>query len=295
MIRGRSIVSDFDLKRPSVIAGYALSAAGLVAISAFMLYPMLWVVLNGFKTEPEALAFPPELLPKAWHPENFPEAWSSMRFPLYMWNTIVLFAGFIAVKLAVITMAAYALAVLSPPFKKGFIFYFLATLMVPGLVLMIPNYLTLQELPLFHVNLLGSNWAYWLPGAADGFGLFLLYSFFLGIPKDLFEASRIDGASEVRVYWQIMLPLTKPVIATLVIFGFTYVWKDFFWPLLILDKENWPVATAVYNAIYQTGMGRVGVNIQFAILTIITIPPLVLFLFCQRYIIQGITFSGLKG
>lgn len=295
-MRGRSIISDFDLRRPSVKVGYGLSLAGAVLVAVFMLYPLLWVVLNGLKTEKEALQFPPKLLPSEWHFDNISTAWNSFAMADYMWNSVVLFVGFMVVKLIVITTAAYALAVLAPPFKRGFIFFFLATLMVPGMTLMIPNYLTLQNVPIFGVNLLGSMWAYWIPSAADGFGLFLLYSFFLGIPKDLFEASRMDGASEVRVYWQILLPLTKPVLATLVIFGFTYVWKDFFWPLLILDKEQWPIATAVYGLIYQNvGIGRVPVNIQFAILTMITAPPLVLFLFFQRYIIQGITFSGLKG
>lgn len=294
-MRGRSIISDFDLKRRSVKIGYALSLIGLILVAIFMIYPLLWVVLNGFKTEKEALIFPPVLIPTQWHPANFVEAWLSLNFTKYMWNSVVLFSGFMIIKLIVITMAAYSMSVLKLPFKRLFMFFFLATLMIPGMVLMIPNYLTLQNIPIFQVNLLGSFWAYWLPGAADGFGLFLLYGFFLGIPKDLFEASRMDGASEVRVYWQIMLPLTKPVIATLIIFGFTYVWKDFFWPLLILDNSNWPIATAVYNAIYQTNIGRVGVHIQFAILTLITVPPMVLFLFFQRYIIQGITFSGLKG
>ncbi|REE77704.1 carbohydrate ABC transporter membrane protein 2 (CUT1 family) [Paenibacillus taihuensis] len=294
-MRGRSIISDFDMKRPAVKLGYVLSVLSLVAVAIFMIYPLLWVVLNGFKTEKEALQFPPALLPSEWHFSYYIEAWTSLNFAKYMGNTLLLFSGFMIIKIIIITLAAYSLAVLQVPLKKGFILYFLATLMVPGMVLMIPNYLTLQSLPILGTNLLGTYWAYWLPGAADGFGLFLLYSFFLGIPKDLFEAARIDGASEFRVYWQIMLPLTKPVIATLIIFGFTYVWKDFFWPLLILKNENWPIATAVYSAIYKTNMGRVGVNVQFGILTLITIPPMALFLFFQRYIIQGITFSGIKG
>ncbi|MFD2613603.1 carbohydrate ABC transporter permease [Paenibacillus gansuensis] len=294
-MRGRSIISDFDMRRPAVKLGYVLSVLGLTAVALFMLYPLLWVVLNGFKTEKEALQFPPVLLPSDWHFSYYSEAWTSLNFMKYMWNSVLLFSGFMVIKIIVITLAAYSMAVLQLPFKKGFIFYFLATLMVPGMVLMIPNYLTLQSLPIFGTNLLGTYWAYWLPGAADGFGLFLLYSFFLGIPKDLFESARIDGASEFRVYWRIMLPLTKPVIATLIIFGFTYVWKDFFWPLLILKNENWPIATAVYSAIYKTNMGRIGVNVQFGILTLITIPPMALFLFFQRYIIQGITFSGIKG
>jgi len=294
-VKGRTIISDFDFRRRSVKIGYLLSMLGLAGVALFMLYPLLWVVLNGFKTEKDALQFPPVLLPDTWYPGNFADAWQSFNIAKYLGNTVILFGGFMIVKLIVITAAAYSLAVLKLPLKKAFIFYFLATLMVPGMVLMIPNYLNLKEIPIFGVNLLSTYWAYWLPSAADGFGLFLLYSFFLGIPKDLFEAARIDGAGEIRVYWRIMLPLCKPVIATLIILGFTYVWKDFFWPNLILSKEQWPIATAVYNIIYQTGIGRVGVNIQFAILTLITIPPLALFVAFQRYIIQGITFSGLKG
>lgn len=145
---------------------------------------------------------------------------SFFNFLHYFKNTIVLIGGIWVVQMLVTTMAAYSLSKLKPPGYQLIMFGFLAALMVPGLAMMIPKYVILQKLPLFGWNLLDNYWAFWLPAGANAFNILLLKTFFDGIPDDLIDAATIDGATERRAFWQIVLPLSKPILATLTIFIF---------------------------------------------------------------------------
>lgn len=263
-------------------------------MALIMIYPLLWVFFSALKGPREVYLIPPTLLPKEWNWANYKEAWEAFNIPKYTLNTFVLFGGILISKLTVTTLASYSLSVMDLPWKRGFLFLFLSTLMVPALAHMIPSYLVLQNLPIFHINLLNTYWAFWLPAGADAFAIFLLKGFFDGIPRDLFEAARIDGASEFRILMTIMLPLSKPILATLSIFCFMGVWRDFFWPMVVLSESRlWTIMVAIYNFVFQSRVYTVNIHLAAGLIT--TIPPMLVFLFFQRYIIQGVTFTGLKG
>jgi len=183
---------------------------------------------------------------------------------------------------------------LKPPGHQLIMFGFLAALMVLGLAMMVPKYVILQDLPLFGWNLLDSYWAFWLPAGANAFNILLLKTFFDGIPDDLIDAATIDGATELRTFWQILLPLSKPILATLTIFIFLGAWNNFMWPYIVISTtEKQPLMVAIYDSVFKSAV--FAQNDIMAAITIAIIPPIVVFFVLQKYITQGITLTGIKG
>lgn len=292
--RSRTVISNFDLKRRRVKIGYIGCVVIAVALAIFMIYPLIWVFMGALKTPKEVYEIPPRLLPDQANWANFVTAWKAFSFPRFTLNTFILFAGIVLFKFPITCMAAYAFSFLRLPAKRGLLLAFMVTLMVPGMAYMIPSYLILHRLPLFHVNLLNTYWAFWLPAGADAFAILLLKGFFDGTPRGIIEAARIDGASEVGILSQIVLPLSKPILATLFILNFMGTWRDFLWPYIVLrDTSRWTIMIALYNYVFQSRV--LTPNIQLAGMMLATIPPIAIFLAFQRYILEGVTFSGLKG
>ncbi|WP_245809595.1 carbohydrate ABC transporter permease [Cohnella massiliensis] len=290
-LRERGILSHFDFRRKTVWAGYAVMIVLLAALSATMIYPFLVTIFNAFKTREDIYTFPPTLWPKEWVWSNLGEGFQFIDLSRYMLNTFAIYAGSMIVAVVCIGLAAFSLSHLHIPFRKGFTLFFMCTLMIPSATYMIPNYLNLQEL-----GLLNTYWAFWLPSAANAFWILLLKSFFDGIHKELFEAARMDGASELRCFLQMALPLSYPILATILIFGFTAAWNEWFWAgLVISSPDKYPIATAVYKYVLSGESNNIQVNVKFAILTLVMVPPLLMFAFLQKYIIRGVNLSSVKG
>jgi multiple sugar transport system permease protein len=200
------------------------------------------------------------------------------------------------------SLAAYVFAKRRFPGRDAIFLVFLATMMIPGQVTLIPNYLVLKHIPLFGGNDIsgqgGHGWldSYYgliLPGAVSAFGIFLLRQFMLSIPDELLDAARIDGASEFAIYWRIILPLSGPALAASAIFTFTAAWEDFFWPLIIIsseDKYTAPLGLALFVVKNRTAW-----DVLMAGSVIATLPMIIVFMVFQRKFIQGISMSGLKG
>ncbi len=288
---GRTLISVFDRKRFSVKIGYIVCYLIAIGLAVSTFYPLLWVFFGALKNASEIFVVPPTFLPKTFLWENFAKAWALYEIPKVVLNTFYVFFGVIAVKLLVLSSAAYAISHLKVPFKKTLYLIFLATLILPFFAYIIPAYLVIHNL-----RLIDTYWALWLPAGADSFSLLLLKGFFDDIPKDLFEAARIDGASEIRVLRSIVLPISKPILAVLAIFAFMNVWRDFIWQQIILPSaSNWTISVALYwHSLNQQGATK-PYNIQLAAMLLGTIPPMIVFLFFQKYLIGGITFSGIKG
>ncbi len=291
--RGRTLIGDQDLKKPAIKVVYGIMIALLVVVAVATLFPLLWVLISSVKSSAEIFRVPPTLWPETFHWGTYLNVWSKFNFMRYFKNTIVLIAGIWLVQLSVTTLAAYSLSKLKPPGHKLIMFGFLAALMVPGLAMMIPKYVILKSLPLFGWNLLDSYWAFWLPAGANAFNILLLKTFFDGIPDDLVDAATIDGASELRCFWQIVLPLSKPILATLTIFVFLGVWNDFMWPYIVITTtEKQPLMVAIYNSVFKSAV--FAQNDIMAAITIAIIPPIIVFFALQKHITRGITLTGLK-
>jgi multiple sugar transport system permease protein len=285
----RAIMSRYDFKKFSVKIVYAIMVLCIFLISLSMLYPFINTFLNSLKTTQEFFAFPAPFFPSKWLWSNYPESLKILDVPLFFKHTMYIFVGNTIFSLTFLGMAAYSLSHLKVPMKKWITLYFLSTLLIPAASYLIPNFLNLKDL-----GLLNSYWAFWLPAGANAFYLLLLKNFFDGIHKELFEAARIDGASELRCFLGLALPLSVPIIITLMLLGFSTTWNDFYWSNLVMSDDKLPLAAAIYKNIMYGG-STINWNIKFAILSMTLVPPAVVFLFFQRYIIGGLSVGAVKG
>lgn len=290
----RAIMSPMELRRPGYRAGYWILFALLAILTLTTLYPLYWMYSGGLKTSQELVRTPPTLIPAEAQWDTYPEAWNNLRYSLYFTNTTLLAAGALALQFLVSATAAFALSKLRPAGHKIFLALFISTLMVPPSAYLIPQYLTVVRVPLVNLRLINTWWAVWLPQAVNAFNIFILKSFFDEIPSDLVDSARIDGASAVQIFVRIMIPLSTAVIAVVAIFTVIGQWKDFFWPFLVLkSSEIQPIMVALFRLTKQSTPEPM--NIIVAGLAIASTPMIVVFLIFQRYILQGITLTGLKG
>jgi multiple sugar transport system permease protein len=260
----------------------------LYALAFAMLFPFLWMISTSLKTEDEVFAWPPRLLP--WPPQwsNYAEAWAIAPFGRYFFNTIVVAVSTTAVSLFLNSLAAYAFARLRFRGRDALFMLLLATMMIPFQVTMIPTFLILEQL-----GWLDSYLGLTVPGFAGAFGIFMLRQFMLSIPEDLLDAGRIDGCSEFRIFGQIVLPLTKPALATLGIFTFMGAWNDFILPLIVVKSDEMRTLTLAVAAL-SSGLYVMSFPLMMAAATFVILPVLAAFLFAQRFFTRSIVLGGFK-
>ena len=252
-----------------------------------MLFPLYWMVTGALKTEVELASIPPTFWPLNPRPQNFVEAWGVGDFTRYTFNSFIIASGTVIGVVFSSTMAGYALAKYRFPGRSLFFSLILLTLLIPGQSTAIPLYLQMRDL-----RLLNHPLSVILPAVAGGFGTFLVRQYLQGFPSELLDAARIDGAGELRIFLQIVVPHLGPVIATLVIIVFMASWDSFFWPLIVLSSPGnytLPIGIALFQDQYVTTRSYV-----LAVSTLATIPVLIIFALAQRHFIQGIALSGLK-
>ncbi len=261
----------------------------ILIASIIILLPVIFIFITAFKSDSEIVKFS-SFLPKEWTLVNFREILGNPEeIPIIKWlgNSIFISSSVTLFILILDSMAAYALARLDIPHKKTFFIIIIATLMIPGQIFLVPVYLILNKLGWIDTYL-----ALIIPAGAGAFGVFLLYQFFLSIPKDLEDAAVIDGCNKFGVYRNIIIPLSKPALSTLAIFTFIGSWNDFLGPLIYLDsvdKFTLPVGIALFQASYFAEYG-----LTLAACSICTVPTIIAFIFFQKHIIKGISLSGLK-
>ncbi|MFF2248742.1 carbohydrate ABC transporter permease [Streptomyces sp. NPDC058142] len=291
-MRPRTLISPAQLgRRRGKTVYWCVFALVMVLFTLVFLGPMYWMVSGGLKTTQEFVKAPPTLIPTSVHPGNYGNAWRVMDLAKLLGNTLYYAFGALAFQLVLDVAAAYSLSKLRPLFGKVILGMMLATLMIPATVLVVPQYLTVLDVPLFERNLLNSPWVIWLPSVTNAFNIFLLKRFFDSIPQELLDAASIDGASALRTLRSVVLPLSRPILGVVSIFAVVGVWKDFLWPMLTLPD---PGKQTLNVGIYSLASG-VPENWLIAALTIASLPTLVLFLLFQRNIMSGLTAGGLKG
>lgn len=254
-----------------------------------MIGPFVWMVLGSVKPEAELLRVPPTWLPKTVTLDNYDRLFDELDFPTYFKNSVIIAGVRTLANLFFCSLAGYALAKLSFVGRDKLFAFILATMMVPGSITLIPSFILLSKLDLTN-TLTGVI----LPGTVGAFGVFLMRQFMLGIPDDLLDAGRVDGASEFHLYWKIAVPLSMPAMATLAIVTFLASWNDFLWPLIVLSDEskyNLPVALATF----AIGQNRTDTGMLMAGSLVIVAPVLIVFALLQRYFTQGIAMTGMKG
>ncbi|MFF2324834.1 MULTISPECIES: carbohydrate ABC transporter permease [unclassified Streptomyces] len=288
----RTLISPAQLARPRGKAVYWVTFVLVVGLFTLVfLGPLYWMASSGLKSTQEAVQIPPTLVPESVNTGNYSRAWDVMDLSRLLFNTLYYAFGALAFQLVFDVAAAYSLSKLRPLFGKAILGMMLATLMIPATVLVVPQYLTVLDVPLIERNLLNSPWVIWLPSVTNAFNIFLLKRFFDSIPKELLDAASMDGASPMRTLWSIVLPISRPILGVVSIFAVVGVWKDFLWPLLTLPD---PAMQTLNVGIYSLSNG-VPENVLIAALTIASLPTLLIFLIFQRNIMGGLTAGGLKG
>ena len=269
---------------PHRLLVYALLGLGGVV----MLLPLIWMTSAAFKPLPEVMRVPPTWIPEQPTLANFRAVFAQFPFPRYILNSLVVAAVVVLSTLVTSSMAGYALAKFDFPGRSVLFVAILASLMVPFQVRMIPLYQMV-----IRVGWQDTLQGVMFPWLVDAFGIFLMRQFIKVIPGELLDAARMDGASEWRIYWQIVLPLTKPALAALAIFTFLGNWEEFLWPLIVSSSDGsrtLPVGLQTFAEQYGTNT-----NYQMAGALIATLPVLALFFLLQKQFVEGIALSGMKG
>lgn len=288
----RSLISDTDIKRHRWVY-WSILVGLIVVFTAIFFFPFYWMVTGAMK-ETRELAQPiPTFIPETFQPENFLKAWNRLHIGKYFLNTLYYAVGGWLLQLIFDVGVAYALSKLRPIFGKFILGMILSSLMLPAAALLVPTYLAVVDVPIFGVNLLNTPWALWLPGIANAFNIYVLKRFFDQIPNELLDAAAIDGAGNLRILWSIVMPLSKPVLAVVSIFAIIGMWKDFLFPLLVLQDTDVQTLSVALSRMATTG--RVELNELMAGLTIASVPMVVAFLVFQRSILRGLTAGSVKG
>lgn len=263
----------------------------LIGLSIVFVAPLVWMLLTSFKGRNESLRIPPTFLPEEPTTTGYQTIFGEgSQAPVLTWflNSMTAAVGHTLLVLVVASAAAYALARMEFPGKRILFGVIISTLLIPSFVLLIPNYLIVDSLGWIDTQL-----ALIIPGAAGAFGVFFLRQFFLSLPADLEEAALLDGANHFQIFVKIVLPLSKPALATLAVLSFLSNWNEFIWPIYVMFSAE----TMTLPPGLATMQGAYGVDypILMAGAVIAAVPVLALFLFTQRYVIEGVSRSGLKG
>lgn len=260
----------------------------LILSSVTMLLPFVWMLSASLKTNIAVFEFPIQWIPRNPQWSNYVVIWQRIDFALYYFNTLKLTVIITLAQLLTCSMAAYAFAKIDFPERNALFLGYIATMIVPFQVVMIPQFILLRNL-----GLVNTHMALILLQAFSPFGVFLLRQFYLNVPNELLEAARIDGLSEFGIYRTIMLPLSKPALATLTILTFVFVWNDFLGPLIYLHSSHLRTIQlgirmfiSQYSADYAYIMAASVCSL---------IPVVIIFLAAQKYFVEGIAFSGMKG
>jgi multiple sugar transport system permease protein len=266
-----------------------LTYVALFVVSLSIIVPLLWMFLTSFKTDYDAINAPAS----PWPNPVTGEAYSTLAtgdLPILRWllNSVVAAGAQTILIVVTASMAAYALARLDFPGKRIIFGVIIATLLVPAVIFLIPNYLIVDNL-----GWLDTLWAVIVPGSAGAFGVFFLRQFFISLPGEIEEAARVDGAGDIRIFLQIILPLSRPALATLAVLSFLTNWNDFIWPIyVLLSPENLTLqpGLSVLQGTYSTHYGVVMAGAVIA-----SVPVLVLFSMAQKQIVESVASSGVKG
>ncbi len=263
---------------------YAVLGAGLV----LLIGPFIWMLLGSFRTNRELQEVPPSWLPESPTLDNYRQLFDVLDFPTFFVNSVVVATAITLGNIVFCSMLGYALAKLRFPGKRTIFALVLGTLMVPGVVTFVPLFVLVSNL-----GMANSFPGLIFPFLAGPFGVFLMRQFILGLPDELIQAARVDGAGEFRIFASIIMPLCKPVLATLGILTFLTSWNQFLWPLVVAqseDKYTLPVALAIYSI----GERRADYGLLMAGSVVVVVPVLLVFLALQRHFIRGIAMTGIK-
>jgi len=269
--------------------GQVLLHALLVAGCLGTLLPFMWMIFGSFKSSTEIVRIPPTFFPEAPSLENYRVILNDPHVPLgrFYLNSIIVAVSVVLLTLFTSSLAGFIFAKYEFFGKNSVFGFILATMMIPFQVLMVPSYLMLAKL-----KLIDSLWGLIVPAAIDAFGIFMMKQFIEGLPSELMDAGRIDGASEFGIYWRIILPQLGPALATLGILTFMFRWNNYLWPLIVIttnERRTLPIMLTWYSTVHSQRL-----DLTMTVSVMVVVPVLIVYTAFQRWIVQGFALSGFK-
>jgi ABC-type glycerol-3-phosphate transport system permease component len=266
----------------------------LLAGAVVMIMPFVWMISTSFKSQSEVFAYPPQWIPTEFHWQNYVQAWNAAPFPRYFFNSVVVALAVTFGDLFTSALAAYAFARMKFPGRDAIFLIYLSSLMIPHQMTILPSFLLLKNLgDLVPVFGLDSYFALIAPFLASAFGVFLLRQSFMQIPNELEDAAILDGCGRARFLWEIVIPLSRPALATLALFTFMGNWNSYLWPLIVTNSDSLrTVQIGLRYFIGQEGASQWGLLMAAAVF--VSLPVVLIYLVVQRQFVQGIASTGLK-
>lgn len=267
-----------------------LKYVALVSVSCVMLLPFYWMIAASLMTTAEIIRTPPPLLPAEPQWRNYIDVVYAVNIGRAYLNSIIVSALTVLGILFTSSLSGFAFAKYHFPLKNVLFTIILASMMIPFFVILIPVFYIVKQL-----GWLNNYAGLILPGVVSAYGVFMLRQFIQGIPDELLDAARIDGASEFRIYWQLIVPLSGPALATLGVFSLVGVWNSFLWPLLVVQDSALHTVPLALNNLRTYGAEERSLNLRMAGTVLSVIPSVVVFVWLQRFFRRGIALTGLKG
>ena len=281
-----------------VLTGSVAPRIVLIGAALLFLVPFYWMIVSALKSNAELTIFPPTLIPGSLVWQNFIDAVNYIPFGLYALNSLIITVGITIGSVLSNTVVAYGFSRIQWPGRNIMFYICIATLFLPYPVILVALFDIFGKLPSFGLQGARSWVDTFLPLIVPAFFgnpfyIFLMRQFMLGIPKELSDAARVDGANEIQTFWRVILPLTKPAIVVVAIFAAVGAWNEFLLPLLYLqDDQKYPLAVGLA---FYTSQHDVAYNLLMAAATLVVLPVVFIFLFAQRFFVEGITVGGVKG
>jgi len=291
-VMDKGILCSADMKQPKYKLLYLALVAIMITYCLIVFVPCLWLMFSGFKDVNELYAKPVKFFPKNINLRKFSDTFINLKFYKYYLNTIIMAGGCVVFDVVINGLSGYVLSRLKPKGSRIISVVVFSLMLLPSTMSTVPLYMTFKEFPYIHLNLLESYVPIWLMAGANAFNIMLFKSAFDGISNSLVEAAKIDGASNIRIFFNIIVPLSVPVIITVSLFTFNGQFGNFFWPyLLVSDIEK----TVIGVQMYRMKNSNLTMDYQMLCILFSIIPQVLVFMIFQKYIIGGINLGGVKG
>lgn len=286
-----SIILDNELNSPKYKCLYSCIVAIIVIFCFIAAVPILWVLISSTKDVEEFYRIPPTIIPQSFHPEKIGEVWKMLNFGRAYLNTGIAVIGTVFFAIMSNGMMGYALSRIKPKGHKWIFKIIFISMMLPAGGTMAAKMKLIVDFPILHLNMINTFWPMWLMSMANCFTVIWYKDYFDSVPQSVIEAARLDGTTDMGIFTRIILPLCKPIIFYQVIVNINHAWSDYFWPLLILKDKS--LQTVMVRALAL--QGKLSVNENLIMLTLVMIPPMIFFVIFQKYLMEGMDTGAVKG
>jgi len=287
----KGIIFDSEMKKPSIKILYVCIYLVALIVSLICLLPTLWIILSAFKDTEEFFRIPPTIIPQSFDAEKIVRIWNEGSFGSSFFSTIVMTVGCVVFSLLSNGIAGFVLSRLKPKGSTMLMTLILWTIMFPTTLNQVPLFMTFLDMPLIHTNMVNSYMPFWMMAGANAFHILLFKNSFDSISISIIEAAKIDGCHTLKIFTHIVIPMSRPIIMTVLIFTVNANWGAFYWPFLLLkDPDMYTVGLTLYRLKTMVTMDEYMVALIFIIL-----PPSLVFIFFHKHIMGGVNVGGVKG